>query len=79
LLHTKIIFYGNTNRHTTKRDCKLTEESLAKQNIRTNKGKVKMLLLVKQGKVTYAKDLIPRLKVCRKTIYGWKRKYAQFC
>ena len=44
---------------------------MPKQKNSSNKNKVKMLLLLKQGKVTYSRDLITRLKFCRRTIYDW--------
>jgi len=50
---------------------------MPKQKSNSNKNKVKMLLLLKQGKVTYSRDLIPRLKVCRRTIYHWLRSYDE--
>jgi transposase len=34
-----------------------------------------MLLLIRQRKVVYTKDLVPRLKHCRKTIYNWIKLY----
>ena len=51
---------------------------ISKQKTLTNKGRVRMLLLVKQEKVTYTKDLVSRLKVSRRTIYNWMSLYAQY-
>ncbi|MCH2218581.1 MAG: hypothetical protein MK076_11035, partial [Flavobacteriales bacterium] len=51
------------------------EKLLPKQTSITNRSRIKMLLLIHQRKVIYTKDLIPRLKHCRKTIYNWIKLY----
>ena len=50
---------------------------LLKQQSITTRSRVKMLLLIKQGKVIYTKDLVPKLKVCRKSIYNWIQLYRE--
>lgn len=50
---------------------------LPKQTSITNRSRVKMLLLIQQEKVIYTKDLVPRLKHYRKTIYNWLKLYKQ--
>lgn len=53
------------------------EKLLPKQTSITNRSRIKMLLLIHQRKVIYTKDLIPRLKHCRKTIYNWIKLYRE--
>jgi len=48
---------------------------LPKQTSITNKSRIKMLILIQQKKAVYTKDLVPRLKHCRKTIYNWINLY----
>lgn len=48
---------------------------LLKQHNISNRSRIKMLLLIREKKVTYTKDLMPKLKHCRKTIYNWIALY----
>ena len=50
---------------------------LPRQNSITNRSRIKMLLLIKRNQATYTKDLVPRLKHCRKSIYNWINLYRQ--
>ena len=46
-----------------------------KQSTILKKSRVKALLLIKQGKVMYTRDLSQKLKYERKTIYNWLKTY----
>lgn len=46
-----------------------------KQSTILKKSRVKALLLIKQGKVTYTRDLSQKLKYERRTIYNWLKIY----
>ena len=50
---------------------------LPKQRNISNRSRIKMLILIHQKKVVYSKDLVPRLKHCRKTIYNWIHLYKE--
>ncbi len=48
---------------------------LSKQKSISNRSRVKMLLLIQEKKVVYTKDLVSKLKYCRKSIYNWIELY----
>lgn len=50
---------------------------LRKQDKLLQQGRVKALLLIKQGKVTYTYELSNKLKRGRKTIYNWLQMYRE--
>ena len=50
---------------------------LRKQDKLLQQGRVKALLLIKQGKVRYTYELSKKLKYGRKTIYNWLQMYQE--
>ncbi len=48
---------------------------LTRQKSMTNRSRVKMLLLIQEKKVVYTRDLVAKLKYCRKSIYNWIELY----
>lgn len=48
---------------------------LYKQSSMLKHSRVKALLLIKQGKVRYSRDLAKKLKYERRTIYNWLKTY----
>lgn len=48
---------------------------LPKEQSITNRSRIKMLILIKDKEAIYTKDLVPRLKHCRKTIYNCLKLY----
>ena len=53
------------------------QKLLAKQTSISKKSRIKMLILIQQKKAVYTKDLVPKLKHCRKTIYNWIKLYRE--
>ncbi len=50
---------------------------LRKQDKPLQQGRVKALLLIKQGKVQYTYQLANKLKRGRRTVYGWLKTYME--
>ncbi len=50
---------------------------LHKQHTILKRSRIKALVLIKQGKVTYSKDLSKKLKYDRRTIYNWLKLYEK--
>ncbi|MCG8410757.1 MAG: helix-turn-helix domain-containing protein [Bacteroidales bacterium] len=50
---------------------------LRQQTKLLQQGRIKALLLIKQGKVTYTHELASKLKRERKTIYNWLKLYQE--
>lgn len=60
---------------TVSESIKELKSSLAKQPTILKRSRVKALLLIKEGKVVYTRDISKKLKYDRRTVYNWLKTY----